>query len=560
MREELENMLGPEHSSDLYRIRTSSHSLLNRHQLIYSLGNDIISESDRDNIRAFKLKMFSNMPRRTFNQVRHTFRHKCDIDSEWVMTRRIAILSGIEPIKIDCCIKFCIAYTGKYERLEECPYCHENRYTHTRKPRRIFSYIPLIPRLQSFYQSKSMAQKLSYRHDYQHDPNRIRDVFDSNHYRNLLARKVKIDGVQRPYNFFSDKRDIALALSVDGYLIFKRRRSGPSSMPILLINYNLPPEIRNHYHNLLCLGIIHKPKDLASYLAPFEDECAELAMGIRTFDATTREIFLMHAYTILAHGDIIAIERLLGFRGHNAYCPCRSCTIKGVRDISSGGTTYYVPLITPDLDHQPRPSMDPRALPLRTHAQHVAVLEKWESAPTKTRRKVIGDRYGIRHQPALRRVSSIDHAVSFPWEWMHLFSENQIPNLIKIWSGKFKGLDVGTGSYLIGEKDWEQIGLETAGCVGELPSSYVRVLGNIHTDSGHYNAEAWAFWLMYIAPIVLKDRFDDDKYYDHAVLLVKIMKKTLRFELTLEEIDDLENEIIHWVELYEEYVFRFSSP
>jgi hypothetical protein len=83
-------------------------------------------------------------------------------------------------------------------------------------------------------------------------------------------------------------------------------------MPILLVNYNLPPDIRNHYQNLICLGIIHKPKDLASYLAPFDDECAELAMGIRTFDATTEEIFYLHAYTILGHGDIVAIERLLG--------------------------------------------------------------------------------------------------------------------------------------------------------------------------------------------------------------------------------------------------------
>jgi hypothetical protein len=46
---------------------------------------------------------------------------------------------------------------------------------------------------------------------------------------------------------------------------------------------------------------------------------------------------------------------------------------------------------------------------------------------------------------------------------------------VKLWNGKFKGLDVGTGSYLVEEKDWEQIGLETAECVGELPSSYVCV-------------------------------------------------------------------------------------
>jgi hypothetical protein len=49
---------------------------------------------------------------------------------------------------------------------------------------------------------------------------------------------------------------------------------------------------------------------------------------------------------------------------------------------------------------------------------------------------------------------------------------------------------------------------------------------------------------MYVAPIVLKGRFADAKYYEHFVLLGKIMKTTLKWELTLEEIDELEEEII----------------
>jgi hypothetical protein len=549
--DELVNMLGPHHEAEMWRIR-ESRIIVGEHQLTeIIIGNKIINDDDRDNIRAFKLKMFSNMPRRMFNQVRHTFRHKCAVNSEWVMIRRIAILSGIEPMKIDCCINTCIAYTGKYELREDCPFCHESRYTRDRKPRRTFLYIPLIPRLQSFYQNKSIIKLLSYRHCFEHQPDRIRDVFDSQHYRQLLRRKVKVDGVERPYTFFSDRRDIAFALSLDGYLLFKRRRSGPSAMPILLVNYNLPPKICNHCENLLCLGVIHNPKDLASYLVPFEDECVKLAMGVRTFDANEESAFLLHAYAVMKHGDIVAIERMMGLRGHNGVRPCRSCTIKGVRNISRQGKTYYVPLTTPDVEAQTRPSVNPYALPPRTHDGYVSTLERWESAGAD-RQDDIGKRHGIRRPPVLRRVSSIDYGVSCPWEWLHLFAENAIPNMRKHWTGQFKGLDTGTESYKIEDKVWQQIGIETMNAVKEIPSSYVRVLGDIYKDSGNYTAESWAFWFMYVAPIVLKGRFQDEKYYDHMCLLVKVMKKTLLFELTLEEIDEIEWDLVHWVQLYEE--------
>jgi hypothetical protein len=38
---------------------------------------------------------------------------------------------------------------------------------------------------------------------------------------------------------------------------------------------------------------------------------------------------------------------------------------------------------------------------------------------------------------------------------MHLFFENMIPNLVKLWSGKFKGLDTGSEDYEIAEETWD---------------------------------------------------------------------------------------------------------
>ena len=63
-----------------------------------------MTDKDRDNIRAFKLRMMSGMERQTFNQMQHLFRHKLEISSDWIILRRMGILSEIEPIWYDCCI------------------------------------------------------------------------------------------------------------------------------------------------------------------------------------------------------------------------------------------------------------------------------------------------------------------------------------------------------------------------------------------------------------------------------------------------------------------------
>ena len=135
---------------------------------------------------------------------------------------------------------------------------------------------------------------------------------------------------------------------------------------------------------------------------------------------------------------------------------------------------------------------------------------------------------------------------------MHLFLLNVIPNLVDHWTGNFKNLDAGTGTFEIAPQIWAEIGEETAAAVQNIPAAFVRVLSNIAEDQSLFTAEAWAFWFMYIASIVMFRQFKDVKYYHHMCGLVEIMKITLQFSITCEEIDILENKIIEWVKLYEE--------
>ncbi|KAF8123788.1 hypothetical protein EV363DRAFT_1179202, partial [Boletus edulis] len=180
----------------------------------------MITDEDRESIRAFQLKLSCNMPRRIFDRMRTTFRHKLNIQSEWIILHRLSVLSGVEPIHIHCCINSCVAYTTKYEHFTRCPFCNERRYGKGGRARRLFSYIPLIPQLQSFFQKAETITQLAYRNQFVHTDGVICDVFDGRWYRKLQQTHVTIDGVQQPHKFFSGKNDIALSLSTDGFLLF----------------------------------------------------------------------------------------------------------------------------------------------------------------------------------------------------------------------------------------------------------------------------------------------------------------------------------------------------
>ncbi len=522
-----------------------------------SIGNNILNDRDRDDIRAFYLRIKSNMSRFNFDLMRRSFSHKMEINSLYTITRRMTVLSDVNVTQYDCCINSCLAYTGKHTELDECPYCHEPRLDKDHQPRRQFMYIPLFPRLAAFFQSPDMINKLSYRANFQHTVGQIHDVFSGENYQAMKSRRVVVDGEILPHKFFSDERDIAFGLCTDGFLLFGRKRGGPSATPLLVKNYNLAPHIRTHLENLICVGVIpgpKQPKDLTSFLTPFDDECASMAKGISCFDSMSCQVFTLHAYQLFQEGDIIAIEKFLGIKGHSSSCPCRSCIMKGVQMASGANKVFYIPLQHPiPLDpDSPQMIWDPTALPSRTHNSFANNLKLIGDAKRITKKygKQMEQFYGNKEMPALSRVNSLDFGRSLPWEWMHLFAENIIPNMMDLWTGRFKGLDEGTEHYGISMDIWEEIGIETAASTINIPSAFVRFMGNVAESRATFTAESYAFWFMYLAPYLLAGRLADP-YYQHFLGLVAIMKITLQFEFTVEQIDQLETRIIQWVSDYE---------
>jgi hypothetical protein len=527
-------------------------------QLILSTAEEITND-ELAFLRHFALKIESHMTDETFAKLPFAF-PEANISS-WKITRaRAEFLVAFKPMLHDCCINSCCCYAGPHATAVSCPYCQEPHYNAAGRPRKRFTYVPIIPRLTAYYRNKSFVELLSYRANFTHEPNIVKDVMDGQNYTRLCQEYVTIEEKRRPYKFFEDPRDIALGLSTDGFAPFRRRKK--TCWPLLLYNYNLPPEIRFHLEYVLCLGVIpgpNKPKDFDSFLFPAVEELLQLAFGVRAFDVAQSELFALRAYLILVFGDIPAMSMVMCIKGHNGFCPCRMCHIKGLRIPNSCATTHYVPLDQsrhPDVQHNNAAiqKYDPSQLPLRTHADYIEQGRQVQFASNDTEFKKLSKQFGVKGVSILMHIPSIYYPSSFPYDFMHLVYEGVIKNLVMLWTGNFKGLDEGNGSYELSPKVWEAIGRATAASGSTIPLSFGARPPNVADDKSATTADTWSFWMLYLGPVLLSRRFKNEVYFKHFVELVTLIQTCLQFEITKDEILTLRAGFEKWVEKYERYV------
>ncbi|KAF9546385.1 hypothetical protein CPC08DRAFT_738550 [Agrocybe pediades] len=141
---------------------------------------------------------------------------------------------------------------------------------------------------------------------------------------------------------------------------------------------------------------------------------------------------------------------------------------------------------------------------------------------------------------------------------MHLIYENLISNLILFWTGTFKGLDQGTGSYELLPTVWEAIGKATAQSGSTIPTAYGARPPNIADNKMSCTADTWSFWLLYIGPILLQGRFTQEVYYTHFIELVKLVNMCLQFEIARTDVDVIRKGFASWVEQYERLYYQTS--
>lgn len=505
-----------------------------------------------DNIAAFAIRHEGRIARRVYLMMVKAFSHRMNLETnEYLLYRRIDRLSGIEPERYDMCLNSCCAYTRPdLADLDQCPHCDHPRFDSRGQPNQTYRVLPLAPRLRAAFENKAMAEELMYRSTFQSEPGKIKDIFDSAHYKNLLGQRVLVDGEELDYRYFSQETDLALGHAMDGVSLFKSRSHNSSCTPIITIIYNLPPYLRSRCSNILINAVIpgpKAPKDTDSFMWPITTEARQLARGVDAWNALQEEPFDMRAFFIRAFGDMMAMYKSMGMAGPSAIVHCRRCSIRGI--LAAGKTVYYCPLHAPGN----QAGYDPENLPIRTHQEFIDTAAKVEKAQSIAAHTRIRTQTGINARSFILDLPGCDMIQSTPFDFMHLFFKNNAENQIKIWKGSFKpALDELGGDYILSQHTWDIIGQEVAAANKTIPSAFSRVIPNVSTNFHEWTAECLSFWVCYLAPIVLYNRLPQE-YYDHFMKFRSITLICLQDETTDEDITELRRLCVEYVEEYERY-------
>ncbi|XP_042962607.1 uncharacterized protein LOC122296877 [Carya illinoinensis] len=133
--------------------------------------------------------------------------------------------------------------------------------------------------------------------------------------------------------FARDARNVRLGLASDGFNPFNNLAKPYSIWPVILVPYNLPPWLCMKDMFFMTSLIIPGPKspgnDIDVYLQPLIDELLELwEHGVPTFDASTKEMFMLHAALLWTINDFPAYGNLSGWstKGKLACPSCNAST------------------------------------------------------------------------------------------------------------------------------------------------------------------------------------------------------------------------------------------
>jgi hypothetical protein len=389
-----------------------------------------------------------------------------------------------------------------------------------------------------------MAQAMQYRTNHTHVPGIFTDLFDGKGYQALCNTPIKVNNTPlgSGETYFSDPRDVALGLSTDGFGIFNRGQA--TAWPLILFNYNLPPEIRFHIDNIIPIGIIpgpNKPAIPDSFLVPLLEELYQLAKGVEAYDALSKSKFCLRAFLLVVFGDLPAVSMLMKMKGVNGLCPCRACKIEATPIPGDTNHTHYIPLFTNLTGLS------------RCHDEFIRQAKEVDQAPTKAAADGLAKKYGVKGRPALSFLDSITFPNSFPPDFMHIAWENVIKTLVSHWTGEFKGLGQGVECYQLG-KSWKTIGAIGASSGQTIPSSYGPRIPDVSQKSSYMSADMWNFWTKYLGPVLLRKEFKKPEYYWHFVNLVELFNICLQFRISQGEVEKLRTGFQKWVKEYQQSV------
>ena len=247
----------------------------------------------------------------------------------------LAANTGVEHVIHDMCPDSCLAFTGPYENLDNCPVCQKSRWNEERLresdgrckiPVKQFPTILIGPQLQVHYRDPKSAQDMAWLQEktieviteLQHTwkISVIEDIAMGSDYLGAV-----MDGDINP-------DDIILTLSLNGAQLYEDKQS--DLWMYIWIVINLSPEQHYRKHQVLPGGFIpgpNKPKNIDSFLIVGLHHLTVIQHeGLQIYDAHRGITFRSNPYLLYPTADgpgLVYLDGLVGHSGKNGcwiYC------------------------------------------------------------------------------------------------------------------------------------------------------------------------------------------------------------------------------------------------
>ncbi|XP_073030675.1 uncharacterized protein [Primulina eburnea] len=244
----------------------------------------------------------------------------------------------------------------QYKDCVNCPKCGLSRWKLTKKnvekkgvPAKVLWYFPPIPRFKRMFKSLHTSKNLTWHAETTGVPGQLRHPADSPSWK--LVDHMWPD-------FESEPRNLRLALAADGINPYSNLSSRYSCWPIMLVTYNLPPNMCMKRKFIMLTMLISGPKqpgnDIDVYLDVLVEDLQRLWDGVDgVYDAYRRQFFTLKAVLLWTINDFPSYGNLSGCTTHGYYaCPvCKEDTcakhLENGKKMSFVGHRRFLPRFHP---------------------------------------------------------------------------------------------------------------------------------------------------------------------------------------------------------------------
>ncbi|KAG2030702.1 hypothetical protein BDR03DRAFT_936586 [Suillus americanus] len=456
-----------------------------------------------------------------------------DIPSYCGVERLVAELSGIDSIKHHMCLNTCIAFTGPFSDLDQCPFCDSHRYdqlkleaTGKQVPVREFHTIPLGPQLQAIWRDPESAGRMHYRRErtaaifqylQQHDGKlHIIDDFicGSNYLEAVMQGRI-------------NENDMVLMSSMDGAQLYRSKISDCWIYIWVILDHHPSRPYKKQY--VLPGGVIPGPKNpqnFDSFLFPGNE-------GLRIWDASRNINFTSHPFLALPTADALGLVHFDGMVGHSGRNGCRVyCGLIGRRKPQR---SHYFPVLLKPLNYTVRgcshDDVDVFNLPATGSGSYPTNLRHLVSSPNQTQFEKHRTETGIVKPSRLLGLNPA-HVLGIPdcltTDVMHLIAK--ISDLIlSLWRGTIKcdtSDDVRTWRWAVFCDDdaWTEHGAIVGATTYHIPGSFDRPPRN-PAEKLNTQYKTWEFqlYIFGLAPALLHTILPQDIWLNFCKLAQRLL-------------------------------------